>query len=671
MCGIAGILLAHEAADPGSLRAIGQMTSALRHRGPDGQGLWTDREAGVAFGHRRLAIVDLSEVGHQPMHSASGRYVITFNGEIYNFTDLRRELEGSGHSFRGTGDTEVMLCAIESWGLEAALSRFAGMFAFGLWDLQTRTLHLARDRMGKKPLYIGLTREALIFASELKAIDCFPAFSVELDIGAAAAMLSKGWVPDDRCIWQRAFKLPPGSMMSIAAEDLASARSVGSLAHRIRYWWSLAEVASKAQREQATGSDEELTAELDDLLRLAVRDRMVADVPLGAFLSGGIDSSAVVALMQAQSARPVRTFTIAFGELGFDEAPHAAAVARLLGTDHTELYLEPSAARDVIPELPRVWDEPFADESQIPTLMVSRLARQHVTVALSGDGGDECFAGYSRHFLAARLRRQLELPTSLRRMLAAGVGLLARAPLHDLTDRLPLSANMRHALRSDRLDRLRRLLEATNEDDLFRRLAGVSSENLLYHQAPAPRGVPPQLDDLLSRLLFDDMSDYLPGDILVKLDRASMANGLESRCPILDHRVVEFAWRLPTNAKVRNGKGKWLLRQLLGRYLPQRLVDRPKQGFDVPVGGWLRGPLRVWASDLIAGIRLSGDEILDSAKVDACWRDHVDGGHDRARDLWPVLMFQAWHNEAMRPSRPANCLSHEIELPRGMRWKVQ
>lgn len=662
MCGIAGILLAPDAANTNALRAIGPMMTALRHRGPDGEAFWMSREAGIAFGHRRLAIVDLSEAGRQPMHSASGRYVITFNGEIYNFRDLRRELEGAGHHFRGTSDTEVMLCAIESWGLDVALQRFAGMFAFGLWDLKNRILHLARDRMGKKPLYVASTREALVFASELKAITCFPGFSPELDVDAAATMLSKGWVPDDRCIWQGVFKLPPGSVLSVTAADFANARGASALAHRIRRWWSLADVACKAQRDPIAGSDEDLTTELDRLLRLAVKERMVADVPLGAFLSGGVDSSTVVALMQAQSLKPVRTFTIAFGESGFDEAPHAAAVARHLGTDHTELHLSPSAALEVIPELPRIWDEPFADESQIPTLLVSRLARRYVTVALSGDGGDECFAGYSRHFLATRLRRQHELPSSFRRMLAAGAGLLAQASQKDIFGSLPLSANMRHGLRGDRLNRLARLFAAANEDQLLQRLTESSTNKLLHHKPPAPNASATQLDDLLSRLLFDDMTNYLPGDILVKLDRATMATSLEGRCPILDHRVVEFAWRLPTDAKVRSGKGKWILRQLLDRYVPRRLVDRPKQGFDVPVGAWLKGPLRDWATDIIATTRLSGDGVIDCAKVDACWRDHLHGSQDHFRDLWPLLMFQAWRNEAMRPSAPATHPSYDIEL---------
>lgn len=638
------------------------MTTALRHRGPDGDGFWADREAGVAFGHRRLAIVDLSEAGHQPMHSATGRYAITFNGEIYNFQDLRRELEGAGQRFRGTSDTEVMLCAIENWGLDTALKRFAGMFAFGLWDRRTRTLHLARDRMGKKPLYVASTRVALVFASELKAINRFPDFRQEIDLDAAATMLSRGWVPDNRCIWQGVFKLPPGSVLSLTAADFAHARSAGSLSNRIRQWWSLAEVAEKGRQEPIAGTDQELTNELDKLLKLAVRQRMVADVPLGGFLSGGVDSSAVVALMQAQSSKPVRTFTIAFGEGGFDEAPHAAEVARHLGTDHTELHLSPASARDIISELPQTWDEPFADESQIPTLLVARLARQHVTVALSGDGGDECFAGYARHLMAARAKRQHELPLPLRQTLATAVGLLARAARHELVNKLPLSAHARHALRSDRLDRLARLLAAADEDELYQRLTESSTENLTHHRPPTSINGAPQLDGLLSRLLYEDMVGYLPGDILVKLDRASMANSLEGRCPLLDHRVVDFAWRLPADVMVRCGRGKWILRQLLHRYVPERLIDRPKHGFDVPIAVWLRGPLRIWASDLLADMRLSGDGILDFAKVQTCWRDHLDGRQDHSRDLWAALMFQAWRNEARRPPAPATDLYRVLEL---------
>ncbi|MBZ9986770.1 asparagine synthase (glutamine-hydrolyzing) [Mesorhizobium sp. BH1-1-5] len=646
MCGIVGILISPGQMDPRSLEAIGPMTRSLQHRGPDGEGLWMDCGAGIALGHRRLAIVDLSSAGHQPMRSASGRYVITFNGEIYNFRDMRRELEGAGQQFRGTGDTEVLLCAIEMWGLESALRRCAGMFAFALWDLKTRTLHLARDRMGKKPLYVALAGRALVFASELKAIRCFPLFSPELDLDAAGAMLSKGWVPDRKCIWQNAFKLPPGSLVSVTSTDLAQAGSAASIFQRVEHWWSPAEVAIGGRKDPVGGSDDDLTDELDALLRLAIRERMIADVPLGSFLSGGIDSSTVVALMQAQSGSQVRTFTIAFAEGGFDESGYAADVAKHLGTEHTELHLSPEAARQVIPELPRIWDEPFADESQIPTLLVARLARQHVTVALSGDGGDECFAGYGRHFMADRLRRQQSVPLLVRRAAAAGLDLLARAAREDILGRLPLAANVRHMLRRDRLNRFAGLLSARHEDQLYQRLIATPTANLARHNRSASVAGAPKLDGLLSRVLYDDMVGYLPGDILVKLDRATMANGLEGRCPLLDHRVVEFAWRLPSHAKVRNGKGKWILRNLLRRHLPDRLIDRPKQGFDVPVGAWLRGPLRNWATDLLAEIRHDGD-VLDSANVGACWRDHMRG-QDRSRELWSALMFQAWRNEARR-----------------------
>ena len=654
MCGIAGILLAPDAPAARALKSVVQMTGALRHRGPDGENFWTDTEAGIAFGHNRLAIIDLSETGRQPMRSASGRYVITFNGEIYNFHELRQELESAGHNFRGTCDTEVVLAAVEHWGLEAALTRFAGMFAFGLWDAKTRTLHLARDRMGKKPIYVAPTRHALIFGSELKAIRCFPDFHPELNLNAARAMLSKGWVPDDTCIWRGVFKLPPGSTLSLTAADFAKARRTGSVRNKVRFWWSLADVATRGRQDPMVGTDEELTNELDRLLRLSVRERMCADVPLGAFLSGGVDSSAVAALMQAQSQKSVRTFTIAFSERGFDEAPHAAAVARHLGTDHTELHLSPASARDIIPELPHTWDEPFADESQIPTLLVARLARQHVTVALTGDGGDECFAGYARHLMAARANRQHRLPSQLRDSLAAAIGLVARATRHDVFSKLPLSALVGHSLRSDRLQRLAQLLAASDQEELYQRLTGSSTTTLARYGSRASARPAPRLDDLLSRLIYADMEGYLPGDILVKLDRASMANGLEGRCPLLDHRVVEFAWRLPSDAMVRHGRGKWLLRQVLHRYVPRRLIDRPKQGFDVPIAVWLRGPLRAWASDLFADMRHSGDGLLDFDKVQTCWRDHLDGKRDHSRDLWATLMFLAWRGDAGPAPASAN-----------------
>jgi asparagine synthase (glutamine-hydrolysing) len=582
------------------------------------------------------------------MLSAGGQRVISFNGEVYNFRALRRELEDLGHRFRGGSDTEVMLGAIERWGLEGALQRFAGMFAFGLWDRKARVLHLVRDRIGKKPLYVARIGKALVFASELKAIRSFPGFEARIDRQAVAAMLARGVLPDRCCIWQDVFKLPPGAMLSVSADDLAGAPGTTMLKAGIRQWWSLAAVAESGRASPLQGSDTELVAQLDTLLRLAVRERMVADVPLGAFLSGGIDSSTVVALMQAQSDRPVRSFTIAFQEKGYDESVDAQRIARHLGTDHTELHLTPDEARDVIPALPRIFDEPFADWSQIPTLLVSRLARQDVTVALSGDGGDECFAGYARHFLAARLAPLLALPPVLRHGVAQVLGHLANGTSEAIAARLPASNRLRQALRGDRLRRLADLFAADGDQDIYQRLTRVSPMLLARERAPAEPTIP-ELDDLVSQLIFRDMTGYLTDDILVKLDRASMATSLEARCPLLDHRVVEFAWRLPTALKVRDGQGKWILRQVLARYVPPQLFERPKQGFDVPVGAWLRGPLRAWADDLLSEARLRRHDLLDVAVVQACWQEHRAGRRDHALALWTVLMLEAWLDEVEDP----------------------
>jgi asparagine synthase (glutamine-hydrolysing) len=643
MCGIAGILLSSGGSDPGKLGAIGTMTDSLRHRGPDGRGVWNDIDAGVAFGHRRLAIIDLSEAGRQPMRSASGRYVITFNGEIYNFQTLQSELRSCGCQFHGGSDTEVMLAAFETWGIDAALARFAGMFAFAVWDLKTRMLHLARDRIGKKPLYVAIAGRALVFASELRALMAFPDFQPELDREAAAAMLATGWVPDQLCIWRGAFKLAPGSILTLSADDLAGAPNAADLQERSRRWWSLSEVAVTSQNNMFTGSDDEMINQLDGLLSLAVRERVIADVPLGAFLSGGVDSSAIVALMQAQSSTPVRTFTIAFGEKAFDESTQAAQVARHLRTDHTELRLTSAAARDVIPELPHVWDEPFADESQIPTLLISRMARKHVTVALTGDGGDECFAGYSRHLASAQLASLEKWPLALRAASSALVGALTSRRAVKLLDRLPLSDRARLSMRPDRLQKLAHLLGARDGQEMYRSLTAASAaRSPRWETAAGPDAE--KFRDTVSRLLFEDMTGYLPGDVLVKVDRAAMANSLETRSPILDHRVIEFAWRLPLQAKVRHGQGKWILRKVLARYLPPESIKGPKQGFDVPIGEWLRQPLRDWAGGLIADMRQTGDGLVDLKKVEADWKSHLEGWRDHSRELWPILMYQAWRN---------------------------
>ncbi len=651
MCGIVGILLLPNGANPRRLAAVEDMSEALHHRGPDGGSSWMDPDAGIAFGHRRLAIVDLSDAGRQPMVSASERLVMTYNGEIYNFAELRKELEDLGHHFRGHSDSEVMLAAFERYGIEASLTRLAGMFAVGLWDRKDRVLHLVRDRMGKKPLYVALAGGALLFASELKAFRAFPGFEPRVDAKSLAMVLRRGWVADERCIFEGVFKLPPGTMLSVRAEEL-STTGAESLRQRARPWWSLAEVAERGQRQQLTLGARELENELDQLLRLVVRERMVADVPLGAFLSGGIDSSAVVALMQAQSSRPVRTFTIGFCETHYDEARHAAQVARHLGTEHTEFNLTPDKALAVIPELPRIWDEPFADEFQIPTLLLSRLARQHVTVALSGDGGDECFGGYARHFMLSRLAPAFRLPSMPRRMAAHALTLLSAQTMDGVLAKLPLPAGLRPLLRSESLQKIARVLDVSDERELYERLISATGEPSTSTGASDGTQDVPSLPDAVGRLIYRDMVGYLPGDILVKLDRATMAASFEGRCPFLDHRVVEFAWRLPTAVKVRDGQGKWLLRQVLRRYLPEALFERPKQGFNVPIGAWLTGPLRDWAQDLLDRSKLQRTGFFDSGRVESCWQEHLSGRRDRASELWAVLMVQAWLDSLGSPPLP-------------------
>jgi asparagine synthase (glutamine-hydrolysing) len=644
MCGIAGIL-EQGGLRPGFLVTIERMTAALRHRGPDGDGYWSDRRAGIVFGHRRLAIVDLSDTGRQPMQSQTGRYVITFNGEIYNFRLLRRELEQSGHAFRGSGDTEVLLAAIEKWGLERALLRCNGMFALALWDCKTRTLHLARDRIGKKPLYVARSSTAIVFASELKAFAAVPDLDREIDPSAVGALLARGWISDDACIWTNAFKIPPAGILSIHADAPYELPDAMTLRGQIRRWWSLPDTAYSGFASPFSDRLDDIVAELDLLLRAAVRDRMVADVPIGAFLSGGIDSSTVVALMQAQSDRPVRTFTIAFDEAAYDESDAAAAVANHLGTSHTELRLTSAEARAVIPTLPEIWDEPFADESQIPTLLVSQLARSQVTVALSGDGGDECFAGYSRYSFARRVAPLLAARPYLRTLGAAAISLLARAARGRWVGAMPLSPHLQRTLQGDRLPRVAQLL-AHGKSGLYEDLTRLSAFRLALADEPARARTDTTLTDDVAELILNDMTDYLPGDILVKLDRASMAASLEGRCPLLDHRVIEFSWRVPTALKFADGRGKWPLRRVLAQYVPQSLFERPKRGFDVPVGDWLRGPLRAWACDLLSESQLRRQGLLDAAAVQACWNDHLNGRQDHARVLWAVLMLQAWLEKA-------------------------
>jgi asparagine synthase (glutamine-hydrolysing) len=623
------------------------MTSAIRHRGPDDEGYFADRDSGIALGHRRLSIVDLSPHGHQPMTSPSDRYVIVFNGEVYNHMRLRSELEQAGYAFRGRSDTEVVLAAIECWGAESALQRFIGMFAFALWDRRNRVLTLARDRIGKKPLYFGWVGSTFAFGSELKALKAIPGFANPIDRDAVSMLLRYNYIPAPWSIWQHIFKLPPACVLQVDANLAKEPIDAASLSERMRKFWSEQGVAEHGVRNRLELSDAEATARLDELLRDAIGLRMEADVPLGAFLSGGVDSSAVVALMQAQSSRPVHTFSIGFDGNGYDEARYARDVATHLGTDHHELYVTAQDALNVVPQLSAMYDEPFADSSQIPTYLVSKFARSRVAVSLSGDGGDELFAGYNRHFWGGGLRNGLNsMPLALRRVAAAGVrskgfGRSLELVMPMLPARLQLNTPRAKA------EKLADMLAAGSDEERYRLLVSHwrnPESVVLDAKEPAllRDSSTPWLSNSSEQMMYQDMIGYLPDDILVKVDRASMAVSLEARVPLLDHRVVEFAWRVPMHQKVRDGQGKWLLRQVLYRYVPKNLVERPKQGFGGPVGDWLRGPLRDWAESLLAEDRLRREGFFNPGPIQAMWAAHVSGKAEHPYRLWSVLMFQAW-----------------------------
>lgn len=634
MCGIAGFVSARELDFDAAVRA---MTGVIRHRGPDDEGVWIDPQAGVALGHRRLSIVDLSPGGHQPMVSASGRYILVYNGEIYNHQALRRDLEtaGAAPGWRGHSDTEVMLAAIEHWGIEPTLKRLNGMFAFALWDRHDRSLTFARDRMGEKPLYYGVHGDTLLFGSELKALTAHPAFRPEIDREALGDFMRLGYVPAPASIWRGIRKLPPASWMTVAIDRLDRLDPVR--------FWDIADAARRGTAAPRTAGPD-LTDDLESLLSDAVRLRMEADVPLGAFLSGGIDSSLVASLMQANASSPVRTFSIGFDDPAFNEAEHAKAVAAHLGTSHTELYVGMDAARDLLPALPEIWDEPFADSSQIPMFLVSRLAREHVTVALSGDGGDELFGGYNRHVTGARIwSRAASLPAPVRQ-------LAGRALSHKLTGSLAekaaglLPGNRRMAGIAARLPKVGAVIGARSPMDFYGRLISQWQDEPLVPGARAALSLPepPPFADFRDTMMFLDMTTYLPDDILVKVDRAGMGASLEGRVPLLDHRVVEFAWQVPLEAKIRDGRGKMILREILDRHVPRSLIERPKAGFAIPVGRWLAGPLRPWVEALIDPRRIAAEGYLDGALVADVWRRFLAGDVQLETRLWCILMFQAW-----------------------------
>jgi asparagine synthase (glutamine-hydrolysing) len=673
MCGIAGFWDAsHELTAEDARAVVCRMTNALHYRGPDDDGYFQDVAAGVALGHRRLSVIDLSPEGHQPMSSASGRYVIVFNGEVYNHQGLRRELASLGATFRGHSDTEVMLAAIEHWGLEQAVKRFVGMFAFALWDRREYSLSLIRDRLGIKPLYYGWIGSLLVFGSELKALTRCPGFANAINRDALCLLLRHNYIAAPHAIYQGIRKLQPGTWLTVDTDMVASRVDVATLAESAQTYWSARDVAQAGVADRLRLSDADATDELEKLLRDAVKLRMEADVPLGAFLSGGVDSSLVVALMQSQAARPVKTFSIGFREKGYDEAVHASAVARHLGTEHHELYVTAQDALSVVPKLPAMFDEPFSDASQIPTFLLSRLARSEVTVSLSGDGGDELFGGYERYFKARDIERCLDwMPARMRRHAARSLSRRAgfyESLLAGVNRCVP--TRMRLKRPRSKIGVLASMLEAGPQEQRYRLLMSHLRDPasvVLHASEPPPElsdpGLGPEVKEVFERMMYSDLVSYLPGDILTKVDRASMAVSLEARVPLLDHRLVEFAWRVPMHQKVRGREGKWLLRQVLYRHVPRQLIDRPKKGFGVPMGEWLRGPLRDWAESLLDPRRLREEGYFDSAYVRTMFADHLAGRVNEGGRLWDVLMFQAWLGETGHESaRVCDVASAECSL---------
>jgi len=639
MCGITGFLDFTRSTSSETLENfIRRMSDSIQHRGPDDSGAWLDAASGVALGFRRLAILDLSPSGHQPMLSADGRFVIIFNGEIYNFASLRDELLGLGHSFRGSSDTEIMLAAIRQWGLQNAVQRFNGMFAFALWDRREQKLHLVRDRLGVKPLYYGWAGQTFLFGSELKALRAHPDFQADIDRDALALFLRHNYIPAPRSIYRGFFKLSPGCILTIRPDQRPGEECPS-------VYWSAREAVENGLNHPFQGDENEAIDALENLLTRSIGLRMIADVPLGAFLSGGVDSSTVVALMQKQSSRPVQTFTIGFNETGFDEAQHARAVASHLGTDHTELYVTPEEARAVIPRLPTLYDEPFADSSQIPTFLVSQLARKHVTVSLSGDGGDELFGGYNRYFWTTRLWNTIHwMPASLRKGLANGLTALPSKAW----ERILKNSSLPNP--GDKIHKISEILVSPNPEAIYLDLVSRwknPADVVIGGNEPLTALTDPSqwmnTSTLSEKMMSLDLVTYLPDDILAKVDRASMGASLEARAPYVDdHDVVEFAWQLPLEMKIRKGQGKWILRQVLYRHVPRQMIERPKMGFGVPIDSWLRGPLRDWAESLLDEKRLQREGYFHSAPIQQKLKEHLSGARNWQYYLWDILMFQAW-----------------------------
>lgn len=620
------------------------MMGAVFHRGPDSGSCWSDINSGIHLGHQRLSIQDLSPAGVQPMHSSSGRYVLAFNGEIYNHLELRGLL-GNVH-WRGNSDTETLVEAISAWGLKQTLDRTIGMFAISLWDRKDRLLTLARDRLGEKPLYYGwqgnVENRSFLFASDLSAFKVHPAFSADINRGALSLFMRHNCIPAPHSIYNGIYKLKPGCLLNV---------SLAFPDPKFDTYWSLPQVAEYGVSHPFEGTDIQALNSLESLLLDSVRQQMAADVPLGAFLSGGIDSSIVVALMQAQSSQPVKTFTIGFNEESHNEAVHAKAVAHHLGTDHTDLYVTPQQALDAIPRLATLYSEPFADSSQIPTFLLSHLTRQHVTVSLSGDGGDELFTGYKRYSFASNFWESINsIPLPVRNLAAKGISSFPSTFWNILFSSLNplLPTTLRRANLGDKFLKASQLLSSVSAEDLYlNSISGWQPESVvLGGQEPFTylRGMSLPLEGLsvMQRFMAVDSISYLPDDILVKLDRASMGVSLETRVPLLDHRVVEFAWQLPMHLKFRHGVGKWALREVLYRHVPKTLIDRPKMGFGVPIHNWLRGPLREWAEEMLSDTRLTQEGFFNPVAIREKWSEHLSGKRNWQHQLWSVLMFQAW-----------------------------
>lgn len=629
--------------------AIVDMNSAISHRGPDTNGTWLDKNSGIVLGHQRLSIIDVSSSGNQPMQSNSGRYILTYNGEIYNYLEIRKELKknNSNIKWKSNSDTETLLESIDFWGLESTLQKIDGMFAFGLWDQKNRSLTLVRDRIGEKPLYYGWQGEGnnrvFLFGSELKALKIHPEFNGQINRDAIALQLRHNCIPAPYTIYKDIYKLLPGNYLELKQSDLKK-----NLLSPTKKYWSLTSNLMHGNKNQLGLSENEFQENLEENLKISVKKQMISDVPLGAFLSGGIDSSLIVALMQSQSTQPVKTFTVGFNEKDYSEAQYAKKIAKHLGTNHTELYVSSKEAIDVIPKIPTIYDEPFSDSSQIPTFLVSQLAKENVKVAISGDGGDELFCGYNRYIMSEKFSPIFRfMPLIIRKTLASTIQSISPQSLNKISKFLPILNQYSNF--GDKIHKGANVLNTKNFSDIYYTLCSHwenPTKIVLNSEEPGTflTKFKPNLKYLnhQQQMMTLDLLTYLPDDILVKVDRAAMASSLETRVPFLDHKLIEHVFKIPHSLKYRNGNGKWILKRILNQYVPKSLTQRPKMGFEIPIGSWLRGPLRDWAENLLNEKRLNQENFFNTKFVRAKWLDHLDGKKNWQHDLWDILMFQVW-----------------------------